>query len=82
MGIAKKGRRKLTVAGRLFIWYVAEDDDSADLVLTVASEDKSFIVKYHLGQAGKGVVGQTPTMPNSSPSNPSAMDGVFFGGFR
>src|SRR5262245_32478599 len=48
MGTAKKGRRKLTISGRLFIWYVAQDDDSADLVLHVASDDKSFIVNYHL----------------------------------
>ncbi|HZF38737.1 MAG TPA: hypothetical protein VE715_07930, partial [Blastocatellia bacterium] len=30
----------------------------------------------------QGIVGATPTMPNSSPSKPAAMDGVFFGGFR
>lgn len=51
MGIAKKARRKLNLAGRMFIWYIAPDYDSADLVLHVASDDKRFIVKYHLGQS-------------------------------
>jgi hypothetical protein len=50
MGIALKGRRKLIVDGRPFVWHVRVDDDSADLVLHVASADKHFLVRYHLGQ--------------------------------
>ena len=63
MGIAKKKRRKIVVNGRDFFWYIAEDDDSFpptvlnnlhevnDLhALNVISEDKKFIVRYHLGQ--------------------------------
>jgi hypothetical protein len=52
MGIRKKWRRRINVRGRLFIWYVCEDSDSPDLVLHVISEDKQFIVMYHLDQPG------------------------------
>jgi hypothetical protein len=50
MAIAKKGRRNLVIAERLFIWYVAPDEDSNDLVLHVASDDKKFMVLYPLAQ--------------------------------
>ena len=50
MGVALKGRRKLIVNGRPFVWHVREDDDSSDLVLHVASADKHFLVQYHLSQ--------------------------------
>lgn len=50
MGIATKNKRKLKIGEREFVWYVSEDSDSADMVLHVASQDKKFIVKYHLGQ--------------------------------
>jgi hypothetical protein len=50
MGVALKGRRKLNVNGRDFVWHVREDDDSSNLVLHVASTDKHFLVQHHLGQ--------------------------------
>jgi len=50
MGVALKGRRKLIVNGRYYVWHVREDDDSPDLVLHVASADKHFLVQYHLAQ--------------------------------
>lgn len=50
MPIATKNRRKISVTGREFIWYVSDAYDSADKVLRVASEDKKFVVNYHLGQ--------------------------------
>src|SRR5947209_3185842 len=50
MAVRKKGRRRIEVCGRHFVWYVCEDPDSADTVLHVASEDKRFIVTYHLNQ--------------------------------
>src|SRR5262245_14654175 len=46
----KKGRRKLTVGDRLFVWYVADDPESGGMVLHVISEDKRFIARYDLSQ--------------------------------
>jgi hypothetical protein len=51
--VRKKGRRRIDVNGRLFFWYVCDDPDAADMVLHVISEDKGFIVQYHLEQSGE-----------------------------
>ena len=50
MGVRKKGRHKLDVEGRAFLWYVKPDDDSAAFILHVLSDDKRFIVQYKLLQ--------------------------------
>jgi hypothetical protein len=50
MGVRKQGRRKLRVGGRLYVWYVKPDADSPDNVLHVISDDKQFLVHYHLNQ--------------------------------
>ena len=57
MGIAGKNRRKIIVNKRTYYWYVTEDVDSFPSVLlsnlyalNIISEDKRFIVRYHLGQ--------------------------------
>ncbi|HVR96636.1 MAG TPA: hypothetical protein VMW27_08485 [Thermoanaerobaculia bacterium] len=50
MAVASKNRRKLTVNDRRFLWYVAEDDEGAGMVLQVLSSDKQFITKYQLDQ--------------------------------
>jgi hypothetical protein len=50
MAITTKNRRKLVTNNRKFIWYVKDDPDSGDFVLHVVSEDKNFIVNYHLHQ--------------------------------
>lgn len=50
MAITAKHRRKIVIAGRIYAWYVWHDDDSSDQVLSILSEDKRFIVKFHLGQ--------------------------------
>ena len=54
MGVASKRRRKIKVEGRRYLWYVRDDPDSEAWVLHVLSEDKAFIVKYHLGQPAEG----------------------------
>src|SRR5690242_21105060 len=45
MAISKKGRRKLTVANRRYLWWVCDGDpeyaSGSCLALTVASEDRS-----------------------------------------
>jgi len=50
MAISKQGRRRLEVEGRFYVWYVGEDDDSADLILHVMAVDKRLMVRYHLNQ--------------------------------
>ncbi len=50
MGISTKNRRKLTIDDRCYVWYVIEDCDSSNYVLHVLSDDKQFIVHYHLKQ--------------------------------
>ncbi|GAA5123930.1 hypothetical protein JIN84_11995 [Luteolibacter yonseiensis] len=58
MGVSKKNRRKIIVEQREFYWYVCEDVDdfpeaaTGDLrVVNILSEDKTFIVRYHIGQS-------------------------------
>lgn len=50
MGVGLKNRRKITVAEKRYVWYVAPDYDSADIVLHVSSIDKQFLIKYQLHQ--------------------------------
>jgi hypothetical protein len=50
MGTRKKKRNTLTIADRLYLWYVKQDEDSNSYILHVISEDKRFIVHYHLQQ--------------------------------
>jgi hypothetical protein len=50
MGIAKKRRKKIIVEERTYLWWMQDDRDSNDMVLHVASQDKAFLVQYHLNQ--------------------------------
>ena len=49
MAVRKRGRRRIVVNNRLFLWWVQEDNDSPNLVLYVVSQDKQFLVQYYLG---------------------------------
>ncbi len=57
MAVSKKNRRKIVVTERTYYWYIKEDwDDCPSDVdyknmnaLNILSEDKKFIVRYHLG---------------------------------
>lgn len=51
MAVATKNRRKLRHRERDFVWFVASDRDSNNLVLHVVSADKRFIAHYFLGQS-------------------------------
>lgn len=44
MGVAKKGRRKITVANKSYIWYIALDSDTPYHVLNIVSFDKTLII--------------------------------------
>jgi hypothetical protein len=54
MAVSAKNRRKVEVDGRRYLWWVAEDEDSPFcpmlLAVTVASQDRRLLVRYHLGQ--------------------------------
>lgn len=49
MSIRTKGRRRITVDDKLYIWYVAPDDDSPYEQLNIASDDKYLILSCPLG---------------------------------
>lgn len=54
MGINTKGRRKLEYCGKMYYWNVRQDaEDLGRIGLNIVSEDKKFIVLYHLAQADK-----------------------------
>ena len=44
MGVRKKGRRKITVDDKVYIWYVSPDDESDYYLLNIVSEDKSYVL--------------------------------------
>ena len=48
MSISTKRRRKIIVGDRVYVWYVAEDDDSAYDVLNIVSDDKYLILSCPL----------------------------------
>lgn len=53
MGIAKKGKRKLHHHGVEYFWWVGDDFEGYtghQLEVTVATDDKNFLVKYYIDQ--------------------------------
>ncbi|GAB2633202.1 hypothetical protein [Nocardia goodfellowii] len=55
MAISKKGRRRIVVGGREYLWWVTQDRDNYDApgapTLRVVSTDKRVLVSYVLAQA-------------------------------
>jgi hypothetical protein len=51
MAARTRGRRRLTVAGRDFLWYVADDPDARGPVLRLFAADKTLAVTYFLERA-------------------------------
>ncbi|EMI22589.1 hypothetical protein RMSM_00488 [Rhodopirellula maiorica SM1] len=49
MAVSSKRRNRINVDDRAYLWWVAPDNDSLDIVLHVISEDKRFNVLYVLG---------------------------------
>src|SRR5262249_46366563 len=63
MGVRKKGRNKITVNGRAFVWQVLSDDTH----VSIASDDKKFVVSYRWsGEPKLIVIG--PEFPGIPPS--------------
>ena len=50
MSIRTQNRRKIIVDGTTYIWYVAPDNESADKILHIASEDKRMVLAVPLGK--------------------------------
>ena len=48
MGTAKKGRRKIIVFNKSYVWYVKLDYDSPYHILNIVSEDKALIISCPL----------------------------------
>ena len=49
MGIRTKGKRKITVHGRLYVWDIHLDCDSPYYLLDIATEDKCIVLSCPLG---------------------------------
>lgn len=51
MGISKKGKRTITYQDKKYVWWVREEEECCNETwLTVASEDKSLILSYRVGE--------------------------------
>ena len=48
MSVRTKGRRKIIVNEKSYVWYVKLDDDSPFHILNIISEDKKFIISCPL----------------------------------
>lgn len=48
MGVAQKGRRKITVSDKNYIWYIELDYDTPYYVLNIVSFDKALIISCPL----------------------------------
>ena len=48
MGVMKKGRRKITVSDKSYVWYIGSDYDSPYHVLNIVSDDKALILSCPL----------------------------------
>lgn len=44
MSVRTKGRRKIIVENKLYVWYVRLDDDSIYHMCNIISEDKSIVI--------------------------------------
>ena len=66
--LSTKGRRKIEVNGRMFVWHVAEDFDSPYKVLQVASDEKKLILAAPL-QTPEAYVISKGTIFQGNPTN-------------
>ena len=48
MSVSTKGRRKIIVNEKVYVWYVKPDDDSPFHILNIISEDKKLIISCPL----------------------------------
>lgn len=56
MSVSSKAKRKIVVGGQIYLWYVAEDDDSAYNVLHIVSDDKRLIIACPLKTEAEYVI--------------------------
>jgi hypothetical protein len=50
MAISHKRKRKITFKNNLYLWFIAQNDDSNDYYLTIVSEDKKLYLSYRINQ--------------------------------
>ena len=71
MGIRKKGKRKITIDSRLYLWWAGEDPDRPANIVKIWSDDKKLQIRYELNQTiGEeyiGIIG-----PEFAGKNPNA----------
>ncbi len=56
MSIRTKSRRKIIVEEKPYIWYIAPDNETADDLLHIASEDKKMVLSIPLGKSEPYVI--------------------------
>ncbi len=72
MAVSTRGKRKIVHKNDTYYWWVDEDYDCQTghfLLVTVVSEDKTFLVKYYINQTTKRfltVLGHNFTVNNTS----------------
>ncbi len=66
MGVKTKGRRKIIVNDRMYLWSVALDYDSPYYVLNIVSEDKSFIISCPLESETPYIISKGNTFQNKN----------------
>jgi len=64
MGVCKKGRRKIRIDNRDYIWYVELDYDSPYHILNIVSEDKSLILSFPMKTTTTYLISKGNTFQN------------------
>lgn len=49
MSVRTKSRRKITVGGKMYVWYITINAESGGNMLNIASMDKSLVLTVPLG---------------------------------
>lgn len=56
MAVKAKGRRKIVVGDKNYVWYVKIDDDSPYYIRNIISEDKLLVVSCPIGTGTKYII--------------------------
>lgn len=68
MGVRKKGRRKINVGGKEYIWYVEMDYDSPYHILHIVSNDKQLILACPIDTETAYLINKGKVFQNKSSS--------------
>lgn len=64
MSVRTKGRRKIIVKDKSYVWYVALDHDSEYYVLNIISSDKSLLISCPLGMKTPYIISKGSVFQN------------------